>query len=42
MEINVVRRCTPAECYVYRRRKNRLYKGALPKYLHTPLKLVID
>ena len=35
IEINVIRRCTPAECYVYRRRKNRLYKGTLPKYLHT-------
>ena len=35
IEINVIRRCTPAECYVYRQRKNRLYKGTLPKYLHT-------
>ena len=37
IEINVIPRCTPAECYVYRQRKNRLYKGTLPKYLHTPV-----
>ena len=39
IEINVIRRCTPAECYVYRRRKNHLYKGTLPKYLHTRLSI---
>ena len=39
IEINIVRRCTPAECYVCWRGAvgvNRLYKGTLPKYLHTP------
>ena len=35
IDINVIRRCTPAECYGYRWRKNPLYKGKLPKYLHT-------